>query len=293
MTFLNKTVAPKSLGLLLALFYCLLAMFALFTSNARATEPGQNTSVKIWTVGDSRVEGFRPVYESYRFELWKKLIDENLNVDFIGQNRDIGSYPRHRGQSFDRDHDGYGGATSQDILQGVEEVLSGLVTPDIMLLGIGGNDLLDSGASVQSIRSNIQSIIAIARERNPRLTVFIEQIAPTRSDILTPQLRAQIESLNLSVSSLAAQLNSSSSKVMAVDMYSGWSDAFMADEVHYNEQGARVVAERYYRALQNLFTDPTSPDPTNPEPDPVPTPIPVPGNAANISLAPITLLLLD
>ena len=242
--------------------------------------PSQVSTSGQW--GDSRVEGFRPVYESYRYELWKRLIDENIAADFIGQNRDIGSYPRYRGQPFDRDHDGYGGATSQDILEGVAEVLSELATPDILLLGIGGNDLVDAGASVERALVNIRGIIAVARQRNPQITVLVEQIAPTRSDILTQALRFQIEALNQGISGLARQLTNSSSKVVSVDMYTGWSDAFMADEVHYNVLGAQEVAQRYFQELQNLFEEVTTP-----EPNPAPT------NAKLIPLATIIVLLLD
>ena len=36
------------------------------------------------SLGSSRVEGERPNFESYRYELWKKLIDNNFTFDFIG-----------------------------------------------------------------------------------------------------------------------------------------------------------------------------------------------------------------
>ena len=32
-------------------------------------------------------------YESYRYELWKNLIDNNYNFDFIGREKDYDTYP--------------------------------------------------------------------------------------------------------------------------------------------------------------------------------------------------------
>ncbi len=36
---------------------------------------------------------------------------------------------------------------------------------------------------------------------------------------------------------------------MFVDMATGFSDALLADEVHYNQAGAGFVADRYYPVL--------------------------------------------
>ena len=43
------------------------------------------------------------------------------------------------------------------------------------------------------------------------------------------------------------------SKVVIVDMASTWSDAYMADEVHYNEAGSAEVAGRYFEAMKPLL----------------------------------------
>ena len=45
-------------------------------------------------------------YESYRYELWKNLVENNYNFDFIGTQVDNGSYEDYDGQNFDVDHEG-------------------------------------------------------------------------------------------------------------------------------------------------------------------------------------------
>ena len=84
-------------------------------------------------------------YESYRYELWKNLVDNNYNFDFIGTQVDNGSYEDYDGQNFDVDHEGSGGYESEDVLNAIDEVLQNIQTPNIVLLSIGVNDLLDGG----------------------------------------------------------------------------------------------------------------------------------------------------
>lgn len=54
-------------------------------------------------------------YESYRYELWKNIIDNNYNFDFIGREKDYGTYPLYAGLEFDNGHEGSGGFESDDV----------------------------------------------------------------------------------------------------------------------------------------------------------------------------------
>ena len=58
-------------------------------------EPPIN-EINILTIGDSRVQGNRPYHESYRYELWKSLIESDWTVDFLGPNTDQAEYPEGR-----------------------------------------------------------------------------------------------------------------------------------------------------------------------------------------------------
>ena len=64
---------------------------------------------KIMPLGASRVQGFSPWFESYRYELWKDLIDGDWEFDYIGTETETGSYPNYEGLAFDPDHQGHGG----------------------------------------------------------------------------------------------------------------------------------------------------------------------------------------
>ena len=83
----------------------------------------QSTSInKILALGASRVEGSRPEFESYRYELWKSLKENNWIIDFIGTQTDESSYPTFNNMNFDVDHEGRGGWTSGEILNGLGEL---------------------------------------------------------------------------------------------------------------------------------------------------------------------------
>lgn len=57
----------------------------------------------------SRVEGDRPNYESFRYELWKELIENNWTFGFTGTQLDAASYPLFDNLLFDKYHEGRGG----------------------------------------------------------------------------------------------------------------------------------------------------------------------------------------
>ncbi|MEM8567314.1 MAG: GDSL-type esterase/lipase family protein [Bacteroidota bacterium] len=242
--------------LLKAMFIILLAALATFSCSSDDDTPNikePEGELLILPLGDSRVEGARPFFESYRYELWKNLIESNFNVDLTGPETDPASYPTFMDQTFDNDHAGNGGDTSSDVLVRLDEVLaSSTVAPDVVLLGIGGNDLL-SEVPVATITANINHIIDRIQSENSEVIILLEQIAPGRSDINTPELSDLFNRFNLEIPDIAETQTNGSSLVVAVDMSINWGDQFMADEVHYNEQGAKEVADRYFDALDELL----------------------------------------
>jgi hypothetical protein len=53
--------------------------------------------------------------------------------------------------------------------------------------------------------------------------------------------------------SLVNYLNTPNSTVVSVDMATGFDDSFLADMVHYNQQGASFISERYYDILTTIM----------------------------------------
>lgn len=226
-------------------------------SNQQTCEAvGSGSSINhIMALGASRVEGDRPEFESYRYELWKRLVDGGWNFDLIGTQCDLASYPSHSGLSFDFNHEGRGGYTSGQILEGIEGWLDSAGAPDIVLLSSpGGNDGL-IGLPIDDAFQNINAIIDAIQVANPNVTIVIEQLAPGRSDIMTTDLITYFNQMQDEVVSIAADQTTTTSQVLTVDMVTGFGDSLLADDVHYNEAGADFIAERYYDVLVGLLEE--------------------------------------
>ena len=208
---------------------------------------------KIMALGASRVEGNRPQYESFRYETWKDLIENNYSIDFIGTQNDPGSYPVVENLNFDPDHQGRGGWTSGDILDQLESDLDMAGTPDVVLFSSpGGNDALQNLPYDEAI-GNINEIVDILQEVNPNVTLIIEQMAPGRTDIMTEELLNYFNQLQDEILIIAKNKATTTSQVIAVDMFSGFTDAMLADDVHYNTKGAMFIAQRYYDVLTQVL----------------------------------------
>lgn len=241
--------------------YLILALSVLFIFSSCSTNdevelissPNPSALNKILPLGASRVEGARPNFESYRYELWKQLVDSNYSFDFIGSTIDDASYPSHANQSFDRDHSGYGGFTSGQILSNLNQWLNQSGTPDVVLLSSpGGNDALLNLSYTQAV-SNINAIVDVLQERNPNMTIIIEQIAPGRSSIMTSTLTNYMLQMQQEAINIAATKSTATSRVLTVNMFNGFNDTHLADDVHYNENGATLIASRYFTVLQNVL----------------------------------------
>ena len=240
--------------------YIVLSMLLISLTNCNGTEvdgsPEFNpseTAIKIMPLGASRVEGVRPDFESYRYELWKLMIPANWDIDLVGTMKDEASYPSFNGFGFDNDHEGRGGWTSVEILSGISEWLNAVATPDIVLISSpGGNDALTNLPYDQTV-SNVSAMIDILQAANPNVTIVIEQMAPATSSIMTTELRAFMEQMNEEVTAIASQKSTVNSEVLIVDMSTGFEDDMLADDVHYNEDGAQFIAQRYFEVLSRII----------------------------------------
>lgn len=212
-----------------------------------------NSINKILPLGASRVEGARPEFESYRYELWKDLKEKGWTFDFIGTQSDNASYPSFNSENFDTDHEGRGGWTSDQILVGLSGWLSQTGSPDIVLFSSpGGNDILTRQNYSQTI-SNINAIIDILQSNNPNVTIVIEQPAQGHSDFMTKEYTKAFNAIRQDVLTISANQTTTASQVISVDMFTGFNDTHLADEVHYNSAGAEFIATRYYNVLENVL----------------------------------------
>ena len=238
-------------------FLCAAAVILLLPDACRRTTsaPGtQHDSLnKIMPLGASRVAGNRPEYESFRYELWERLVTHGWDVDFIGTRSDGTEYPHETGTRFDGDHQGMRGWTSDQILDELGGWLEATGAPDIVLFSSpGGNDALE-GMPFDDAVANVNAIIDLIQKANPNVTILIEQMAPGATDVMTGDLARFFDRMHQEVSMIASEQTDGSSRVIAVDMFTGFTDDLLADDVHYNEAGAAFIADRYYAVLEGVL----------------------------------------
>ncbi len=210
----------------------------------------QKAKVKIMPLGASRVQGARPNYESYRYELWKLLEESQYPFDFIGTQKDFANYPI---ADFDKDHEGRGGWTSSQINNNIDTWISQTGVPDIVLFSApGGNDIL-THQPYRQVLENIHSIIDKIQKHNPKVIIVLEKMAPGHSSFNTPNRKALFDVIHSDVEKIAQEQTTETSKVVVVDMANGFEDAFLADVLHYNSIGAKFVAQRYYHILTSFL----------------------------------------
>jgi lysophospholipase L1-like esterase len=165
----------------------------------------------------------------------------------------MADYPSLNSLDFDIDHEGIGGWTSAQILQALPNNLQETGAPDFVLFSSpGGNDAL-LGLPFNEAIDNINSIIDVLQNSNPNITIIIELMAPGHSSMMTSELTNYFEQLQQGVLTICGEQTSSNSSVVALDMYTGFSDAYLADDVHYNTSGADFIADRYYTILATLL----------------------------------------
>lgn len=240
-----------------AFSFVLIAGLGLTSCDSGTTSKPMSTSLnKIMPLGASRVEGARPHFESYRYELWKLMIDGGWEFDYIGTQTDEASYPDVSDLSFDPDHEGRGGWTSGEILDNINEWIGKTGVPDIVLFSSpGGNDILNGSTSYSVIISNINDIIDILQSENPDVTIVIEQLAPGMTSFMTTEFITAFNNMQEDVLEIATQQTTANSKVITVNMFNGFDDSHLADDVHYNEKGALFIADRYYDILQGVLKE--------------------------------------
>jgi hypothetical protein len=232
--------------------------FVLFTLLACTSDDEKDISeqcspiekgTKIMPLGASRVQGFPGLFESYRYELWKDLVDGGFEFDFVGNNEDLWQYASYKNYCFDNEHEGRGGWTASKINESIESWLTAVGDVDIVLFSSpGGNDAL-SGADFDEILININSIVDKIQAHNSNITIIIEQLAPGKTSFMTEEYALLFAQMKTAIVQIASSKTTAISEVVVVDMGTGFTDGMLADDIHYNQAGAAFIAERYYNKL--------------------------------------------
>ena len=228
---------------------------------ARPESPREQTPLRIMMLGDSITQGAY-YNDSYRYYLWKALVDADIEFDFVGSlSANYGGNPNwvaYKGQTFDPDHEGHWGWCAENILRGIKGQRKNNLknwldeyTPDIVLIHIGTNDIYRSQSHKSTVK-DLNGMIKILRADNPNVVILLAQLIPLNRDgIVVP-----IGDLNKRISSFAAEMSEPGSPVFAVNQYTGFSVAADTyDGIHPNKNGEEKMAARWFEALQTVIVE--------------------------------------
>ena len=205
---------------------------------AMAEEP-----LRVMPLGDSITEGANGD-ATYRYFLWHHLVSAGYTVDFVGSMHGVkGRRAQPLYPDFDQDHEGHSGWTSKKI-GNYANLFAQQADPDVVLLHAGTNDLL-RGVVPSRVKRNLQRIVEQLRLANPQVTVYIAQIIPIQG------MASQVSELNIAISALAAEMNTATSRVVAVDQNTGFNvnADLKADGIHPTESGFEKMAASWFAAF--------------------------------------------
>jgi lysophospholipase L1-like esterase len=196
-------------------------------------------------------------HDSYRYPLWKKLIDAGISFDFVGSmttnfNNVTRSYADYKGKQFDRDHEGHWGWRADQILNepnnNINNWLTGY-TPDMVLLHIGTNDC-SQGNDINSTINEIKQIIAKLRNDNPEVVIFLANLIPC-------SIANNINDINSRIEALPEELTTETSPIIFVDQNSGinMNADLQGDRIHPNASGEEKMAQKWFDAIDDYLNN--------------------------------------
>ncbi|MEA5598545.1 GDSL-type esterase/lipase family protein [Rivularia sp. UHCC 0363] len=196
--------------------------------------------LKIMPLGDSNTEGYGDWdLGAYRDDLWRSLVNSNLNVDFVG--------PHATGpEGFDRDNAGFSGWRIRDIDSAVDGWLND-TQPDIVLLTIGTNDILRFD-DVSTAPSRLNDLIDKITYQLPNTQLLVSSIPPISR---TEEQQQQVITFNSHIPGIVDSKAAQGQNVTFVDLFGGLTFNDLQDGVHATVEGYKKVADIWYSAIAN------------------------------------------
>jgi len=213
-----------------------------------------NPPLKILCLGDSITEGPQELgFYNYRYELWKKLVDLELEFDFLGTVIESRKYKPYKEKTFDPHNQGHSGWTSAEVNEQMDVWLK-QYNPDVVLLHLGTNDFRKEKGhevfvQVGKALFEMKEIIEKFQTANPDVVIYLAKIIPHRSDF-HPIYEEYTQTFNEAIASYENVTYNLKGSVIIVDQYTDFKDDyFLKDGTHPNEKGVAKMADTWYDAL--------------------------------------------
>jgi lysophospholipase L1-like esterase len=251
----------------------LLAILFSVADPAEAAFLTKGQKVKVMPVGDSITLGKGSPVGGYRKVLYEWLIANGYAITYVGkQNLQFtpkyptpcsdGSIPYHEGYGSFRTDQTLNGGTAER--QTAPPIATSLETfkPDIVLLMIGTNDILQN-RQVDTLPDRLGQIIDGIYAANPKIIVLVASIAPL-GGWTHVAVEKSVVAYNAAIPDLVAKQQALGHQIAFVDVHKALSfkEALSGDQVHPNSLGYATMAQAWYKALTG--EDAPAIDPQNP-----------------------------
>lgn len=231
-------------------------------------------SIKLMCFGDSITDGYNFV-GGYRYTLGNLLSENGYSsyVDFVG--------PNWGGNQYDPQHAGYSGYTIADTskrsgLTDFSEWIMSEYTPDVVMLQIGTNDILDY-YELDTIADRLETLVDLVLAGLPEDgMLFLATITTMdatnglyidQSYYTVELMDETVDSYNEDIRALVAEKQSAGENIALCDWDGIITKSDLYDGVHPTESGYGKMGEHWYEILVNYMETGSTelPDDTQPE----------------------------
>jgi hypothetical protein len=197
---------------------------------------------RILPLGDSITYGVGSE-GGYRVELFRKALAAGRSITFLGSQR---NGPEAVGDvSFPQQHEGHGGLRIDQLMSFIPKPAL-RESPHIVLLMIGANDIVQDH-DVANAPQRLGELVDRLTDAEPAALIVVAKLTPFRTG--DSQVATYNEALDPVIEARAAE----GKHVQLVDMFTGFPDSELGDDVHPNASGYERIAETWYTAISELL----------------------------------------
>jgi mannan endo-1,4-beta-mannosidase len=123
---------------------------------------------------------------------------------------------------------------------------------DIVLMLFGSNDFLNTMSSAADVQNAYSAILARLRSVNPHVTLLVGLLPPMSSAKCNASCASRLSDLNAAMPGWVASVSTADSRVVVVDLFTGFDTTNTTDGVKPDDTGAQFLAGRWYSAIRAL-----------------------------------------
>ncbi|KAF2001584.1 carbohydrate esterase family 3 protein [Amniculicola lignicola CBS 123094] len=228
-------------------------LFSTILAVATLSQAVSAATVKVMPLGASIVT------YCWRANLWKKLMDSNINgqaIDFVGSQSGGDC-----GFTFDNNHEGHSGALAIEYVE-KNFLPPWLATakPDVIVMHLGTNDVVQNKNTTDVIKA-YSTLVDQMRASKPTMKIVFAQILPIAPSLFGQATSNRVVALNKAIAAWVSTKTTARSKIYLVDQFTGFNATTDTVEgEHPNAAGNVKIADKFYPAVVSAIADVSAPE---------------------------------